>query len=290
LGQNSHAASKGIGQLELKPNLASSDVSGKRQDMENLSINNLLERRGAWFKGEEPDYALALARQDITRAIAADYPSFEKVRDTLQRTAEALSRKLEVPEEVFTSDQKYLLELLQKHELASRNSKGDFIPLDDPDVRRYMSGIWLEELAWLAATEAGADEAVFGQVLGWNVKGFSGENEIDLIARRNKHLCFISCKALRSFLDIQDRKHRNRLMDAVHEADNLIDHFGQSGDRVAVLVTTDLFDELRGTVRYNALMGKAAVLDVRIIALEDLSWARLVAVLGEMWKEAEQAP
>jgi hypothetical protein len=74
-------------------------------------------------------------------------------------------------------------------------------------------------------------------------------------------------------------------MDAIHEADNLADHFGQPGERVAVLVTTDLHDEMRGVPRYAALMGKAAVLDVRIIPLEELGWERLVTAIGDLWHE-----
>jgi hypothetical protein len=71
-------------------------------------------------------------------------------------------------------------------------------------------------------------------------------------------------------------------MDAVHEADNLCDHFGRNGERVAVIVTTDLFDEIKNSVRYNALMGKAAVLDVRIIALEEMGWDALVKAMAQL--------
>ena len=147
------------------------------------------------------------------------------------------------------------------------------------DARRFITGGWLEELAWLAAIEAGADEARYSQLVGWEAGGYTGENEIDVIFRKGDRLGFISCKALRSSLMSSDRKHRGRMMDAVHEADNLADHFGQHGERVGVLVTTDLFDEDRGQARYEALMGKAAVLDVRIIPLEDLHWTRLVKVM-----------
>ena len=66
-------------------------------------------------------------------------------------------------------------------------------------------------------------------------------------------------------------------------------HFGVRLDdeRVAVLVTTDLHDELRGVPRYAALMGKAAILDVRIIPLEELGWDRLVSALSELWAERQ---
>jgi hypothetical protein len=58
---------------------------------------------------------------------------------------------------------------------------------------------------------------------------------------------------------------------------------------VAVLVTTDLHDEIRGVPRYNALMGKAAVLDVRIISLEEVGYGALVKALQDMWPERTPA-
>ncbi len=249
--------------------------------MTNTTISDLLERRGAWLKGAKPDFAGALKRQELTRAISRDYPLFEKIRDVIvQGENESAGPGQKMIEEIGTE----LLPLLIKHQIVLEKG-GWFAAVDTGDARKYLSGFWLEELAWLAAQEAGAQEAVFGQVLGWNVKGYSGENEIDLIAMRNEILYFISCKALRSALDIQDRKHRNRLMEAVHEADNLIDHFGRLGDKVAVMVTTDLIDELKGTARYAALAGKAAILDVHLISLEDLPWEKLVKVIERMWEE-----
>ncbi|HHN73579.1 MAG TPA: DUF1887 family protein, partial [Thermopetrobacter sp.] len=152
----------------------------------------------------------------------------------------------------------------------------------DAAARRFLTGGWLEELAWLAAMEAGADEAIYAQGLGWRIGEYYGENEIDVIVRKSDQLGFVSCKALQSEFNSESKKHRNRLMDALHEADNLCDHFGREGERVGILVTTDLIDEARNQPRYMALMGKAAVLDVRIIPLEELEWDPLVAAIGEI--------
>jgi hypothetical protein len=57
--------------------------------------------------------------------------------------------------------------------------------------------------------------------------------------------------------------------------------------KVAVLVTTDLFDEVKAAPRYNALMGKAAVLDVEIIPLEGISWEKLVAAVQTLFNVAK---
>ena len=255
--------------------------------MNTTTIAKLLEGRGAWLKGASHDLTLANARLAMTRSISENYPLFEQVRDRIFHATDSFIRHTEIIPETLTPEGHILLGEMLKHGLVIKESHGHEIC--ESQGRRYLSGGWLEELAWLAAQAAGAHECLYGQCIGWSVKGFTGENEIDLIVRRDDTLGFVSCKALRSDLDIQDRKHRNRLMDAVHEADNLADHFGRGGERVAVLVTTDLFDELRGVPRYNALMGKAAVLDVRIIPLEELQWDKLVHALAGLWDEPMEA-
>ncbi len=254
--------------------------------MNSTSIAKLLESRGAWLKGAGHDLGLAQGRAGLTRRISENYPLFEQVRDRILHSTDAFMRQTEIIPETLTPEGHVLLAEMLANGLVIKEDHGHEIC--EAEGRRYLSGGWLEELAWFAVQEAGAHECLYGQAIGWSVKGFTGENEIDLIARRGEKLGFVSCKALRSVLDIQDRKHRNRLMDAVHEADNLADHFGRAGERVAVLVTTDLYDEIRGHVRYNALMGKAAVLDVRIIPLEELHWDRLVVAMAELWEDNEE--
>ncbi len=248
--------------------------------MGSLTIESLLQQRGSWLKGEPSDVNAASARADLTQIIAASYHVFEEVRDGIIRNADLYLRGEALPAPMIGPEGRSLQEELCRFGMAFRSPGGAVIC--ESQGRRYLTGGWLEELAWLAAIKAGADEAVFGQCLGWKVKNFSGENEIDLIMRKGGRLGFVSCKALRSELDIHDRKHRNRLMDAVHEADNLADHFGRHGDAVAVLVTTDLIDESKGAARYNSLMGKAAVLDVRIIPLEELALNKLSAALVDL--------
>jgi hypothetical protein len=248
--------------------------------MEQPSIATLLKRRNAWLKGAGGDVAVATKRKWMTQFLSTQYQFFEDARDSIVNATDAYLRQQINQAKPPPLSCLPLINALIKSGLAFRNA--DNTVICDNEGRKYLSGAWLEELAYLAAMEAGAEEALYGQVIGWRVKEFVGENEIDLIARCGEDLTFVSCKALRSELDMQDRKHRNRLMDAVHEADNLTDHFGRAGERVAVMVTTDLFDEIRGVARYNALMGKAAVLDVRIIPLEELEWTKLVAAMHDL--------
>ena len=247
--------------------------------MNSSTIELLLKHRGAWLKSVKGNEVEAQQRATLSRLIAHDYMRFENLRDMIVNLALATTR--EEQDVIYEHPQMaHLLSHMERTGLIREEQFGGVRV--DTKARRYLSGGWLEELVWLAANEAGADEAVFGQVVGWEVKGFTGENEIDLLMRKDDRLAFISCKALRSELDINDKKHRNRLMDAVHEADNLADHFGKQGEKVAVVVTTDLFDEFKNTPRYHALMGKAAVLDVRVIALEELGWDKLVDAMREL--------
>jgi hypothetical protein len=245
--------------------------------MDNPTIQSLLQRRGAWLKGETPDLSDARKRFELVRIIAENYQKFEMLRDELLSNPRSAADALSDQQDDIRGD---LLGALVRHQIVKLVGGGT-LPYDNQSMR-FLSGGWLEEFAWHAAIEAGAHEAVFGQVLGWNFGGYSGENEIDVITRQDDRLSFISCKALKAELIMSDKKHRNRLMDAIHEADNIADHFGRENEQVAVMVTTDLHDEEKGTARYSSLMGKAAVLKVRLISLEDLGWPRLVNVMSEI--------
>lgn len=248
------------------------------------SIASLLARRNAALKGLSGDTDLAHRRSELTHMIRRDYPAFEPVRDVLlkRHAGQGDARR-------FSDNEMQFIDRMDDHGLVSTDDDGRHTA-SHSEAKRYLGGGWLEEMAWLAAMEAGADEAVFAQTLKWSAKEYHGQNEIDLIVRKGGRLGFTSCKAVNSDFDSDSRKQRNRLMDALHEADNLVDHFGRDGDRVAILVTADLIDELRNQPRYIALMGKAAVLDVRVIPLEELGWEKLVSALGELIHDEVNIP
>lgn len=244
--------------------------------MKSSTIEALLSKRGAWPKGLAGDMSAARSRAELSQLIASDYMCFEHLRDMMFKLVCAVSA--EDHEFVYAHpEMKPLMRLMGQAGVADEHFHVG-VKLN-AIAKRYLSGGWLEELAWLAALEAGANEALYGQVLGWEFKGYTGENEIDLIMRKGSKLTFVSCKALKSHLDSDDRKLRHKLMDAVHEADNLADHFGRHGEKVALVVSTELFDEVRKIPRYQALLGKAAVLDVHIIALQELDWDKLVLAM-----------
>ncbi len=248
------------------------------------SIAELLRERGAWLKSCGGDVNETLRRAELLRLIGNAYVEFESVRDALLNGPGLAGEQLDNLSEA----QRNMLAALADEGFLHQHDAGG-LRAAHALSRRFLSGGWLEELAWLAGMHAGAEEGIFAQCVGWEVKGFRGENEIDVILRKGGRLAFISCKALQSDFDSSNRKLRGRLMDALHEADNLGDHFGRPGDRVGVLVTSDLYDELRNDrPRYQALMGKAAVFDVRIIPLEELQWELLVAAMRDLMEgEAE---
>lgn len=247
------------------------------------TIDDILTKRSSFLKGRAGDEEMASSRRELTMDIEHNYPAFETLRDVLlntKRLDHTKGSRFLRNGGASDEDADRLFDGMLSHGILRQDA--DQFVLNDPDARRFVTGGWLEELAWLAAMEAGAEEARYSQMIGWQVNGYAGENEVDVIFRKNGRLGFVSCKALRSTLSTADRKHRSRMMDAVHEADNLADHFGEPGERVGVLVTTDLYDDESGAPRYEALMGKAAVLDVRIIPLEDLEWPQLVGVMRNL--------
>lgn len=203
-------------------------------------------------------------RAELSRAIASSYPAFETLRDGLldRRSLEVHASHLPMLELAGSSG-------LVHHATGTWRIGGN-------DARRYLTGGWLEEYVALAVRETGADEVLIGQKLRWREREYTGENEIDVLARFGSRLFMCSCKALKSALLPEDVRTRERLMHALHEADNLADHFAPSGGIVALAVTTDLMDERARLVRYQQLHGKAAVLGVSLMTLEHMPWPEIV--------------
>jgi len=102
---------------------------------------------------------------------------------------------------------------------------------------------------------------------------------VDVIAAFGDHITFISCKALKPYIDIsadKDKTKYRNLRHYLHETDDLADHFGIEGDHVIFLVSTDMVDEAEDRHRMAPLAGKAAALDVHIIGIEQRAWDDLV--------------
>lgn len=230
-----------------------------------LNIDSILsESASSRILGPVDAMQVARERATATKSIAFDYRVFEDVRDVL------LERKVME----LASVHRTLLKSLCDVGLAEQSGAGWYV--NGQESRRYLTGGWLEEYVALAVAEVGADEVLTGQKVSWRVGNFVGENEIDVLARFGSRLFMCSCKALKSALLPDDVRTRERLMHALHEADNLLDHFAPSGGMVALAVTTDLMDERARLVRYQQLHGKAAILGVSLMTLEHMPWPEIV--------------
>jgi len=238
-------------------------------------IKTLLARRGAEFtdlKNQDP--ATRQSRLKLARVIAKRYSAFDKMRPVFGAGKE---------QSVFFGDD------AASGDLRDALLNADCIRWDGnrylffPDLEkvRYLAGGWLEEYVFEAVLAAGADAAVVSQKLHWKVQSYHGLSEVDVIARKGDRLLFVSCKSGKAELAPKESKsgqlHRKRLMDYLHEADNLVDHFGMPGDVAVLVATTDLIDEENGNrARHSALFGRALRLDVQLITLESLRWGPVV--------------
>ncbi len=238
-------------------------------DSNHHSIKTLLRHRGVRLlpRGESE---IPKSWQATARYLADNYVVFDRLR--LQ-----LIHGLERPRRDMERDERAMLDSLEKRGFIHR--KDGAWRFAGPVESRFLRGGWLEWMTREALLRAGADEALCCQKLEWRVDRYSGRNEIDAIGRWDKRMVFVSCKAAKSVLGTQSGQ-RSQLMNYLHETDNLYDHFGRKGDQVVLVVTTDLIEEANNNrARYPALFGKARVLDVHLVTLEDLEWNRFVGRL-----------
>lgn len=234
------------------------------------TIESLLASRGADLLPASAALRELQARAELSKRIAAAYPLFEGLRDlVLDRRVIELS-----------AAHRPVLATMEETDLV-RRAGGKWQPSSN-EARRYLTGGWLEEYVALAVAEIGADEVMSSQKIAWQSGTFRGENEIDVLARFGERLFFCSCKALRSTLAPNDVRTRGHLMDALHEADNLADHFAPDRAIVSLAVTTDLFDERFRSVRYEQLHGKASALGVHLLSGESLHWPVLLKTLRKI--------
>ncbi len=249
-------------------------------------IERILSERGARFSVTRPsgNPEHAQGRRDIVMLLADNFDVFDEIRVPLSEEEGVC------PE---NTRQRALLKTLLSSGYVERAGGGSYrFTTTNNAYRKFITGGWLEELAYCAVQEAGAHAAVFGQWLDWEIEGYSGINEVDVIARHGERLVFVSCKCAQAVLQSKDTSkgcsQRTNLRRNLDEADNWVDQFGDPNrDSVIFLVTTDLIDEERNNAaRYPALFGKAKALDVHLVSLDHMRWDTLVnrfqdVILGE---------
>jgi hypothetical protein len=232
------------------------------------TLKSLLRKRSATLDGPGESLVAAASRFETTRKIAENYRAFDELRWSSDTANSLRPPAAELLRELIHGG------------LLTRS--GGSVQATCGDAVRYLTGGWLEEYAGLACHALHADEVRIGQRLRWRAGGFEGSNEVDALARFGDDLLFISCKALKPWFRSSDGKFREKLSDALNEADNLPDHFGGRGSRVCLIVTTDMFDEQNSRARYPQLHGRSSALDVALVSLEDLPWRRFQARLKKI--------
>lgn len=236
-------------------------------------IRALLKERGATVSpSTERDIESVRARKGLVKILADGYPHYNKiVRDLLQPDRK---EPVQMPASAGDATHRMLDALCQAGYLMKL--KGGY-ELPNRSVQRYLTGLWFEEFVFHAVLQAGADAALVGVTLQWQVKQYSGVSEIDVIARKGDKLLFVSCKTTKPDFQIVNQKQRIALINHLNEADNIPDHLGVSGDKVALIVTTDMIDEQQDNKpRYEKLFGLADVLRVELLTLEDIGWRQTV--------------
>lgn len=233
--------------------------------MRGLTIAEMLGHRGATMIADSGDHQLALSRRSLNAATWQNFPRFRALYPDIS-SAPALER---------------VRSLFGPTAFQAGVDGGLFLP--EPEGvplslvgRRWATGGWLEEFAYTALLEAGADEAVYAQQLRWSGR-YGPEsylNEIDVLAREGDRLVFVSAKAARPNA-VETASGDDRLFQAMLELDYWRRHFGSQNDAAVLITTADFFEERR-RVRHPGLTERAAILDVTLVPADASSASSVV--------------
>ncbi len=241
-----------------------------------LTINKILKQRNAELLDNGGNPKAARLHFPYSRMLWENYKAYNPLRLHISHNS---TKKLYIHNDRLHG----LVDRLIAAGFLERINGHYFKPTSQ-EARRWLLGDWLEELTFLAALEAGADEARFSQRVSWRVNGTCGENEIDVIARKGDVISFISCKATIPSYQGISTPDRNKLRSFLFEADYWEQHFADGNGRAVLVLSTDLLDEDDGLEPYcPTLMARAEVLHANIIGNEDNPWQHLVRCLEQHW-------
>lgn len=238
------------------------------------TIGALLAAAQTQVVGSRQDLGAVQARSALTRLLADHYPAFHVLRLHLFHGHPLQG--------VSAADLKRVTDALcPRGWIAQAGPRAWQLRQLTADDELYLRGGWLEELLWLAHEAAGCDELLLGAQLEWDHEGTVGYNEIDVIARRGETLSFTSCKCVRPLAANTHEQIRGHVLEAGYW--NL--HFADGQGRAILAVTADVYDEQseRNRRRYPLVHARAAILDVDLLGLEELSWKTLVHQLRDHW-------
>jgi hypothetical protein len=240
-------------------------------------IDNLLARRQTRRVGLPGNHLQARSRIDLTKFLAENFVAFDPLRNHLFHPEHGHTLGKTEAQSANT-----ILDRLHDLGWIVPGKNHSWRPTNFGDSHAYLSGGWLEELAFCAHEAAGVDEANYGQDVEWQVEGVTGRNEIDVIARRGEVLSFTSCKTLQPE---KTQSKSNTLRGFLSETDYWNIHFANDQGRALLIVTADFYNEMRHNKhRYPELLARASILEVSLVGLEDLRWDRLVERVHEHWQ------
>ncbi len=230
-------------------------------------MKQLLAGRGVELKGEVSSHEVerVLKWFPHARYIAENFEHFDHLRRNMMHKSKTGGPNVRA-----------VRRYLEDAGLIYSGSGGAAVPVSH-DADMFLRGQWLEEYAFMAFCKAGADAVTFHQMIHWEIDGYEGDNEVDVIARIGNRLAFISCKALKPYPGASGSgNYRSTLVNFLNEIDNAQDQFGYPWDTAFLFTTVDLcLDNEDGQPKYGSLLGKARALDVFVLGLDDLCWRRL---------------
>jgi hypothetical protein len=217
----------------------------------------------------------AMRRLEITKQLAKNYTGFNPIKNHLMHNRPAPKRTCEV---------RAILDLLISTGFLENTGNSEYRPTSKPgseDFDYLLKGRWLEEYVYCAQIEAGVDEACYNQRLTWKVAEYEGENEIDVIARRGDKLSLTSCKSRKPMPELGSTEALSSFLEEVHFWDT---HFAGDKGKLLLVTTADLIDEVQNNRhRYPLVAGRATIVDVGLLGLEDLRWDILVKKIDQHW-------
>ena len=239
------------------------------------SIASLLSARNTQLLSADVDMEQVFAQFEVAKRLWEDYALFSSLRLAIETDRKFRPRSRE---------SKRLVQFLLDTGLIEQihSEKFRYSDLDAAKFLGTRGNYWLENLAFFAMMESGADETLLRQRVTWVVDGVSGTNEIDVIGRRGNVLSFVSCKAFAPKIR-NTRLGKKNLWNAVMEAAYWDSHFADGDGRAVFLVSTDLVDEIAGQARFPTVTARAKVLDVDVMGLDIRAWHNLVDAFKGHW-------
>lgn len=245
-----------------------------------MGIERILKDRKIAINRKAPPTPekIVRARAEATRFAGTMFP---RVRGLFKHTGQNGAEKNPFPMDDEAA--RDLLGLWEKAGLVKIEGARGGVRVFPRNARavRYLTGIWLEELVYLAAMEHDPDDVLVTVSLLWSAKGCELKNEIDVISLKRRRLTLFSCKS--GDFDLQNNTHRGELVEALYEIDVLQRYLTNDEAGAALATTADLMNERAPQGPrpfFPSFHCRADLLGVGLIGQDDLVWDRLVEVVG----------